>query len=235
MRLNCKASLAFKKLRAEAKPAFGQNVINSLTPPPLLSSKKTEVKKEAAVADDLPIPLAELTDINTDLAAAVSDSLTGAHTARATLKNAIIAWDYAFGRTAEYISAIAEGDPEIIRKAGYVPTKTESSPSQKPGAPINFKATINGTKGAIIASSQKAVPGALFYLYSALPDGATINYVNDTIIITIGEHTVYLSASTGKQTELYNLPSGTPFNVSMVAVNSAGNGPASASQKVIPQ
>lgn len=176
-----------------------------------------------------------MTDINNDLTAAVSDSLTGNHTAKASLKNAIIAWDYAFGRTADFITTIAEGDAEIIRKAGFIPTKAESSPSQRPGAPINFKATINGTKGAIIASSQKAVPGALFYLYSALPDGATINYVNDTIIITIGEHNVYLSAGTSKQTELYNLPSGISFNVSMVAVNTAGNGPASASQKVIPQ
>ena len=234
MRLNCKASLAFKKSRPDVKPGFGQNVINSLTPPPTVS-KKTASKKDAALADELPIPLADLTAINNDLAAAVSDSLTGNHTAKASLKNAILAWNYAFGRTAEYITSIAEGDAELIRRAGFVPTKSESTPSQRPGAAINFKATINGTKGAIIAGSQKAVPGALFYLYSALPDGATINYVNDTIIITIGEQSVYLSASTSKQTELYNLPSGVPFNVSMVAVNTAGNGPASPSQRVIPQ
>lgn len=233
MKLTCKASMAFKKLRAADKVSFGTNVINSLTPPlaPVLLKKVAKGESET----DLPVPLAQLTEINEDLRAAVSDSLTGNHTARASLKNALIAWDNAFGLTANYISRIAEGDEVIIREAGFVPTKAETTPAQRPGAPANFKATINGSKGAIIASSKQAVPNASFYLFSAVPEGAAISYVDNTIVITVGDHNVYLSASTTKETELYNLPSGVSFNVSMVAVNAAGNGPAAASQKVIPQ
>ncbi len=72
-------------------------------------------------------------------------------------------------------------------------------------------------------------------MVAALPPNATINYVNDTVIITVGDSSIYLSANTRGETELYNLKSGVPYSVSMIAINSAGNGPASASQQVIPQ
>ncbi len=106
MRLIPKASLAFKKLKPSMKPAFGTNVINALTP--VLSSKKTK-----STLGDLPIPVADLLALNNALATAVSNSLTGNHTAVAAVKNAVIAWDNGFGLTANFITTEAEGDEEF--------------------------------------------------------------------------------------------------------------------------
>lgn len=66
-------------------------------------------------------------------------------------------------------------------------------------------------------------------------DGAVVSYVGNTIIVTMGETNFYITADTPKQTELYNLPSGVPYNVSMYAINAASSGPAAATQQVIPQ
>ena len=232
MKLVCKVSLAFKRLKVDAKVSFGANVINSLN-----ASPDKSLAKINKLADDpnLPLPVAQLTEINNDLARSVSDSLTGNHTAKASVKNNIIAWNYAFGLTANYISSLAQGDAIIILQAGFVPTKTERIPRQKPAVPKNFRATINGSKGAVIAGSRNKVPDALVYLFSALPDEAAISYVDNTIIFTVGGHNIYLTVSTSKKTEIYNLPSGVPVNMSMVAINCAGNSPAAASHRVIPQ
>ena len=232
MKLICKASLAFKKSRPAEKVGFGENVIHSITPvPPTDTKKKTKLDD----IENFPYSPAQLQEINDQLSAAYTDSLTGNHTAKASLQNAIVAWDYASGVTANYVSTLAEGDATIIRMAGFVPTKSESTPAPRPGAPLNFNATVNGTKGAIVAGSQWAVPGAKVYLYIALPDGMSISYVENTIVVTVGDKTAYMVVDTTRQTEMYNLPSGVPVNVSMIAVNAAGNGPASPSVKVIPQ
>jgi hypothetical protein len=229
MKLFSKASLAFKKQKASNKVAFGTNVINALT------ALLTASKKSKAILPELPVPLADLLIINTDLAAAISDSLTGNHTAKATLKNAVIAWNQAFTQTANFISTAAAGDAVLIRQAGFVPTKSETSPSQKPGPVTGFKATINGSKGAIMAGTKIPVPGGKAFMFCALPDGAVTSYAGETMIITIAGKSIYIKVSTSRQIELYDLPSAMPFNVSMYAVNNAGSGPATAGQVVIPQ
>ena len=110
MKLFCKASLAFKRLRASAKPAFGTNVIYALTPP-------VTAKKAKATLTDLPVPVADLQVLNDNLAAAISDSLTGNHTAVASVKNAVIAWDEAFTLTANFITTLAAGNAQWSRCA----------------------------------------------------------------------------------------------------------------------
>ncbi len=229
MQLSSRASLAFKKEKPPVKVTFGNNVVNSLTPP------ATSAKGVKAMYPDIPIPVASLQQLNDALALAIADSLTGNHSAIAAVKDAVYEWDNAFGTTANYITSMADGSEATIRAAGYVPTKSESQPAQKPGAATNFKATINGMKGAIIAGAKKAVPEAAAYVYAAFPEEAVVTYNSNTMIITIGGKSIYISADTRKQTELYNLPSGVPHNVTMFAINSAGTGPASAVQQVIPQ
>ena len=228
MQLTPKASLAFKKESPSAKTTFGSNVITCLTP--LLMAKKG-----VKTYTDIPIPVAELTTINDNLITAVAARVDGGRSSAAALKTAKAAWNEAFTITANYISAQAEGSEEAIIEAGFIPTKSQTQPKPKPGQASAFKATINGSKGAIIAGTNKGVPTATAYVITALPPGAQISYVNDTIIITVGESSIYLSANTRGKAELYNLPSGVPYTVSMVAINAAGNGPASVSQQVIPQ
>jgi hypothetical protein len=183
----------------------------------------------------LPVPVSELLTLNDNLSAIISEALTGNHTAVAAVKNAVAAWNNGFALTANYVTSVAAGDESVIRSAGFVPTKSESQPAQKPGAVTNFKATINGSKGAIIASSKRAVPEAIAYVYAAVPDGVNISYNGYTMVITVGEKSIFITADTHKQAELYNLPTGVPYNVSMYAINRAGSGPATASQQVIPQ
>ncbi len=216
-----KASLAFKLKKPTTKPSFGSNVITALG--------------ESVLFPDLPVNIAELTTVNNALSTAIAAALTGNHTAVAAVKTAVTNWDNAFTLTANYVSSIAQGDETVIRAGGFIPTKSESQPTQKPGASAGFTATINGSKGAIIAASKNAIPEARAYLYSAVPDGVTVNYNGNTMIITVGDKIIYINADTRRQTEFYHLPSGIAYYVSMFAFNRAGNGPASTSTPVIPQ
>ena len=73
------------------------------------------------------------------------------------------------------------------------------------------------------------------HIVTALPQGATISYLENTAIITIGTENIYIGAYTGKGTELYNLVSAKPYSVSMFSVNAAGHGPATPGMDVVPQ
>ena len=138
MKLTAKASLAFKSEKRTTKPSFGANVIAALG--------------ASILFPDLPVTIAELTTVNNALSAALTAALTGNHTAVATVKTAVINWDNAFTLTANYVTSIAQGDETVIRDAGFIPTKSESQPTPKPAASAGFTATINGSKGAIIAA-----------------------------------------------------------------------------------
>ena len=221
MKLTSRASLAFKLEKTAAKPTFGTSVIAALS--------------ASIQFPDLPVTIAQLQTVNDALSAAISAALTGNHMAVAAVKNAVAAWNGDFTLTANYVTTIAKGDETIIRSGGFVPTKSETSPKPKPGGAIGFKATINGTKGAIIAGAKSAVAQAYGYVYTALPDGVTVDYNGDTMVITVADKTLYINTDTRRQTEFFNLPSGVAYNVSMFAFNAAGNGPAAASQKVIAQ
>jgi hypothetical protein len=229
MKLTARASLGFKRQKPSSKPSFGDSVINALAPP------VTSKKKEALLWEDLPVPVPDLVILNNNLNAAVSDALTGNHTATASVKNAVKEWNAAFTLTANYITTLAAGDEEIIRQAGFVPTKTESQPRVKPGAATGFKATVNGSKGAIKAGTKKPVKNTKAYVFTALPEDATVVYNGNSMEITLDGKTIYITVDTHKEVEIYNLPSKTPYNISMYAVNSAGSGPATASQEVTPQ
>ena len=211
MKKPIKASLAFKPQKAAQKPTFGNSIINGLTPP-----AQGEQDADPWPFNDLPVALKDLDAINNDLNDAVTEALTGNHSAIANVKNVVAAWNIAFTLTANYVSTVANGDATIIRKAGFVPTKGETSPMQKPGAVTGFNATINGSKGAIIAGATKALPDVCTYLYSAVPDGVTVTYNGNTMIITVGDKCIYLLPDTHKQTELCNLPSGVPYHIECI-------------------
>ncbi|MBV9963756.1 MAG: hypothetical protein JO072_16055 [Parafilimonas sp.] len=222
MMFKIRASLAFKKIKAGLKPAFGSRVIESLT-------------AAAATFPDLPVALEELRRTNSALATAYEKALSGDVTAKLELKAAVTQWDTLFTSTANYVSIVANGDSITVSKGGFAPTKGQGTPAQKPGATKDFKATINGSKGAIIAGSKNAVPTAKAYVFVAAEDGVTINFNDGTLEILTGGKSIYVTANTQRQTEFFNLPSTTPFNVTMYALNSAGSGPAAQSQKVVTQ
>ncbi|MGH2563000.1 MAG: hypothetical protein ACRDE5_00710 [Ginsengibacter sp.] len=224
MKLVSRVSLTFKMYKPVDKVTFGNGVINCLSPvlPPTLTT--------------LPIPVADLQAVNDALNTAVINLQTsGSRQARTVVKNAVTEWITAFGMTAAYISMIAQGDDEIITAAGFDPTKGNSQPKPKPGLAADFQASINGFKGAILAGSQSPVPEATVYVCYALPAGVSVNFSENTMILTVEGKSVYINVATQKKTEMYNLPSTATFSVGMYAVNSAGAGPATALQQVTTQ
>ncbi len=55
------------------------------------------------------------------------------------------------------------------------------------------------------------------YIYFALPDGVTVSFTENTMILTVEGKNIYVNAATQKKTEMYNLPSSAAFNVGMYA------------------
>lgn len=97
MQLISRASLAFKKSKPALKTPFGSHVITILTP--VLTKSKTV---DDVVFHNLAVPLAELQALNVELAAPVSNALTGTPTVVASVKTAQTARDEAFTFTANY-------------------------------------------------------------------------------------------------------------------------------------
>lgn len=229
MRLISHASLSFKLQKQSEKPGFGASVINAL------SALVPATQNMPSIFPNLPVSINNLQTINDALSNALSVALTGNHAAVAIAKNALIAWNKAFILTANYVSSVAAGNETVIRSAGFVPTKSEKQPPQKPAAAIGFKVTINDNKGVVTAGIKKPLPGTKAYIYSAAPAGVTVAYNGNAMIISFEGKSVYIIGDTHKRTQFYNLPSGIPFNISMFGINSAGSGPAATSQKIIPQ
>lgn len=225
MKLVSRVSMAFKKDKPVDKVKFGCGVLTCLTPSVVTES-----------FPNLPVPVTGLQAINDALnAAVIAMQTTGSRQAKTVLKNAVTDWTGAFGITGTYISMLAQGNDQLINEAGYIATKSFSQPSQKPALATNFQANINGFKGAIVAGTQTPVAQADAYVYYAFPDGVSVNFTENTMIITVEGKSIYINAVTQRKTEMYNLPSSAAFNVGMYAINRAGAGPATATQQVITQ
>jgi len=222
MKRQIRASLAFKQLKPVDKASFGANVISSLT-------------AAGTAFPNLPVTLTQLTAINTAFTTLVAKAASGTHQFVAQLKEQVPVWNDAFTKTADYVSLIAAGSDSVVRSGGFLPTKGDTSPSQKPGEASDFKATINGSKGTIKAGTKKSLSTARALIFTAAPDGVTVAYDDNTMKIIAGDKTVYVIVDTQRQTEFFNLPSSTAFNVNVYGVNSAGAGPATTPQQVVTQ
>jgi hypothetical protein len=222
MKVKIRASLAFKKLKPAEKFTFGTNVIA------VLAAAGTEFP-------NLPVTIALLTTTNTDLGHTIAAAADGSRPARDVLKAKMAVWDDAFTKTANYVSLIANGDVTKVNDGGFLPTKGETTPTQKPGKTTDFTATINGSKGTIIANTKKSLSGAKAMVFTAAPDGVDINYAGNTMEITVGDKTMYVIVDTERRTEFFNLPSSVAFNVNVYGVNSAGSGPATTAVQVVTQ
>ncbi len=220
------ASLAFKKYSFSQKATFGTNVTTAL---------ELDATQTPPLFPDLPVPVATLNILSGNLFEAVQGLVNGGRNAKEAAKMANEAWDAAFTATAIYVSMASANNSQSVSLSGFIPTKGTREKKQIPGVAATFKATINGTKGAILAGAKTKVPRAIAHIVTALPPGATISYLENTAIITIGTENIYIGAFTGKGTELYNLDSAKPYAVSMFSVNAAGHGPATSPQQVVPQ
>lgn len=229
MKRNVTASLGFKKENPEQKVAFGANVVA------MLGGLVPAKGGASSLYTTMPVPVADLEDVNNRLFDANGAAKTGAYLAEATLENVVAEWNEKFSLTAVFITSVAASNAEVIRAAGFVPTKSEAQKQPAAGGITGFTAQTNGKKGAIVARSKKKASMAKGYVFSAVPDGVDVTYEGDVMVLTVGDKNIYITAHTKKNVEIYNLPSGIPYNVSMYGFNSTGSGGAAPSQQVIPQ
>lgn len=221
MKIKQKASVAFKELKPAEKVNFATGVIAALTANP----------KDFP---NLPLPVDALQECCDNLDEAVVAANTGNHVSVAALDPFITEWNNDFEQTAAYVSAVANGSEALIKKAGFYSTKGESSSAHLPPVAVDFQATLNGKKGAVIVKSKKAITGSKVNVFFLAPYGVDVNFNDNVMQVSIGDKTVYILANTRKQAELYNLPKGVLFTAGMYGVNTAGSGPA-ATQEVTPQ
>src|SRR4051794_17560947 len=110
MQLKEKASLTFVNDSVSEKYTFGSGVTTALG-------------NAIGNFPNLPIPLADLIQVNSDLNSAAVAARTRDHVAVANLTNIEKIWEDDFRKTAVYVTAVANGDAAVIREAGYEPTK----------------------------------------------------------------------------------------------------------------
>ena len=214
------ASLGFIRENPSKKTTFGQQVVDALTANP-------------ETFPNLPVALTELSSLNNALTTAVNAASTGEHVAVAGLKTMVKEWNNDFRLTANYVSNVANGDASIVRLASFIPTKSETTPVQKPAAPADFYAATNGTKGLINASCTSNDKDALVFI--AAPPDAEINFNGDAMLITAGNVIVQVLMTTKRKVSFHNVPGNVVMDMSVYAVNTAGIGPLANGQSVITQ
>lgn len=110
-------SLAFAKLPSHELPDFTVGVFNGFT-------------QNAAIFDDPPVPLTDLTTANQTLITANANTSSGG-TDRTDVRNA--AYDAVviiLRRLAAYVEDVAKGDPIIIEKSGFKVAQRGPAPQQ---------------------------------------------------------------------------------------------------------
>lgn len=221
MPIQSKASLDFVLEEPSEKSTLGVTITYALG-------------ENTAMFPNLPVAVTDLQQVNNNLISAIAAASTGNFTAKANLTDVEEDWDEAFRLTANYVSTVAAGSEVIILTAGFTPTKNERQGAQLPPMLPDFEVTFGKGKGCFTARS-KGIPGAKAYVYTAVPNGVSISYDANKMIIAVGTTKIYVVVNTRKGVEFANMPSGEQLNLSAYAINAAGSGPASNGETVIPQ
>lgn len=213
MNIKPKVSLAFVNDNPSDKVSFGNEVIQGLT-----------TYRERF--PNPPVPVADLTAVNSDLMNAIAAAATGNIASKKGLEKVIKRWNDFFHNDASYVNGIANGDDELIAESGYKSTRTEPDRTKEPGAADKFEMVPENEPGSFGIRSH--VPGAAAYLFVALPDGITAQQDHDMLVFTTEDgKKIYLMTDTHPNVHFSNTETGTPLNVQVMGFNLAGNGPLS--------
>ncbi len=195
----------------------------------------TGLHAESTILSNPPIPVADLETLNFRFQTAEKAASNGDKIA-IDARNAVEAeWNAKFKETAVYVNSKANGNnPELIRKAGFVPTKGERKKKTVPPMMSNLKAAPGDGKGvcAVSCTSSKDISG---YLVVAAPEEVTVAMVGDAIELTLNGIKMYVKPTSRRITQLTNLASKQSVCVSMIGYNAAGTGPLTSSIEVTPQ
>ncbi len=221
MSLPIRVSTAFLRKNPLLKIKAGQLITSGLA-------------AEVSTFSNLPVPLTELESENFKFQTAEKAASGGDKTAIAALKIVESGWISRYRETADYVSMRANGNAELIRKAGFVPTKGERKKKTVPPMMSNLKAAPGGGKGvcAVSCTSSKDISG---YLVVAAPEEVTVAMVGDAIELTLNGIKMYVKPTSRRITQLTNLASKQSVCVSMIGYNAAGTGPLTSSIEVTPQ
>lgn len=201
-------SLDFKMLSIPEKIVFGQNVHDEM-----LANIAT-----FAIPDVL---LATLLTDNNSLKTSSVEARSGDHQKVAAMYAAEKTWDTTFGLEADYVDRISNGAEEVILLSGYKATKSETSPSLIPAAPVVLDLSANALPGSIHVEVefQQSVKN---YLYICSSDSTPVIFKNNELSITGNTKVVGIISDNHRKADFYSLPSRTDIYLSVVAQNSAG-------------
>ena len=186
----------------------------------------------AAIADPViaaklinqPVTVAALTLLTSELKEGNKNAASGDHTAISN-RNALAAkWDDGYVLMGKFINLVADGDKTFILSCGYPITAEVTTPTPVPEVLVNLIAKPTEKTGEIVFSNDAQKQAAAF-LYGAFPVGTTVTVSGNTITITNGTFTCYLSPNTHHTTTMQGLPSGVPFKAVGLAFNLKGTGP----------
>jgi len=219
MNRKVEVSLGFVNDSPSDKVTMGDVVVAAIVDPTI-----------AAKLTKQPITVAALTSLTADLKQGNKDAAGGDHSAIANRNALARKWDDGYVDMGKFINIVANGDKAFILSCGYPITAEVTTPTPEPEALINLMAKPTEKTGEIVFTNDAQKQAAAF-LYGAFPVGTSVTVSGNTITITNGPFTCYLSPNTHHTTTMHGLPSDVPFKVVGLAFNLKGTGPLSLTAK----
>ncbi len=206
------------------KGPFGQHIIDSLVANPTLFL-------------NLPYTVNVLKTANTLLINTTAAARSGDHAAIITRNNAEKDWNDKFGKTADYVSFLANGNELLITQAGFTPTKGQSTPTDLPGQAMLAKLTPHDGGILEITMAPPTAGKVSSYIYTVMPNDAQIITAADGTItialVTPGK--ISVKCDTHNTTTMGGLEVGKMMKLVVQPVNNKGVGPASVPKSFILQ
>ncbi|MEI6184736.1 MAG: hypothetical protein WCP65_04350 [Bacteroidota bacterium] len=209
--LQAKASLDFLNWPIVEKIKKGQVVIDGLT-------------AQAGKITDLKVPILTLKDRQASLVFTSTAAASGSHTAVADQAASEKLWDADFKEDANYITLVAKGNKALILATGYDCTVTETVATVLPATIVGFTSTI-GSKTGTVALNADPQPHVATYLFALTPPEATVKQMGNTLVITVGGKTIYITANTHHNATAEGLASEVAVSAYGLALNLRGSGP----------
>ena len=184
----------------------------------------TGITAQVAKLPNLPIPVTQLTTLNSDLEQKNTAAASGSHSDVAARNTSEKSWIAAFRATANYVNEVADGNKQFILDCGFDATSSESTPKGNTVALANFVAKPLTTSGSVEISND-GQQDADSYLYMLAPTDTVVQQQGDMLVITMGGKTLYLIPDTHHHTTATGLPSAQKLSAYGVALNLNGTGP----------
>ena len=204
----------FKKLGIPAKIVFANNVSQLMT-------------TNAAKFNNPDVAITALNGLITALSGAAQAAEGGDHQKIVAMHTAEKKLETALETEADFVDRIANGDVPTILLSGFKATVSQTQPSVAPSVVTGIKITSSQQPGAIhVESDPNNSVWAYIYLVSTTAnaislDGGQFNFQKNPAVISF-------ITDTHRKVDFTGLPSGQSLFLTIIALNTAGIGPANA-------